>query len=66
MKRPSRQYWQNFAMAKTWDPMTDMPDLQGKVAVVTGAKYVQHKPLSANIGHEEPIYTDISRFEVVE
>jgi len=53
-------------MAKTWDPMTDMPDLQGKVAVVTGAKYVQHKPLSANIGHEEPIYTDISRFEVVE
>ncbi|PVH74735.1 putative carbonyl reductase [Cadophora sp. DSE1049] len=24
-------------MAKTWDPMTDTPDLHGKVAVVTGA-----------------------------
>ncbi|KAH7403567.1 putative carbonyl reductase, partial [Cadophora sp. MPI-SDFR-AT-0126] len=27
---------QESVMAKTWDPMTDMPDLHGKVAVVTG------------------------------
>jgi hypothetical protein len=27
-------------MSKPWDPLGDMPDLHGKVAVVTGAKYV--------------------------
>jgi hypothetical protein len=28
----------------SWDPVKDMPDLHGKVAVVTGAKYVGSRP----------------------
>lgn len=27
-------------MSGKWDPLTDMPNLEGKVVVVTGGKYV--------------------------
>lgn len=31
-------------MAQTWDPLRDMPSLGGRVALVTGGKYVRNGP----------------------
>jgi hypothetical protein len=38
-------------MASSWDPEKDMPNLEGKVAVVTGGKYYKPYPTSRAFLH---------------
>ena len=41
-----------ITMLKTWDPLRDMPALDGKVAVVTGGKYVSQHLQNSRYGSE--------------
>ena len=35
--------WFKFSKPRSFDPARDLPDLTGKVAIVTGGKYVHHR-----------------------